>query len=102
GTGTSFAAPAVAGAAALLEGSGISNPLAVRAILIDSAQPGRAISGSAMGTQATWQPDWGWGELSLSDAYGQRGNFDASQVAGGDVRFYRANVTSAGDRATLT
>ncbi len=36
-TGTSMAAPHIAGAAALLESAGISNPLAVKALLINTA-----------------------------------------------------------------
>jgi len=99
-TGTSFASPQVAGAAALLYGAGLTDPLVVKAILIDSATLGRATPASPMGTQTTWQPDWGWGELNLSSAYDQRGNFAADAVAALGVRFYRATV-AAGDRATL-
>jgi hypothetical protein len=102
GSGTSYSAPQVAGAAALLEGSGISSPLAVRSLLINSARPGRATGASAMGTQTGWQPDWGYGELDLSSAFAQRGNFHTATVAPGEPRFYRATNTAAGDRATLT
>jgi hypothetical protein len=99
-TGTSFASPQVAGAAALLYGSGLTDPLIVKAILLDSTTLGRATPSSAMGTQVTWQPDWGWGELNLDSGYQQRTNFAADGVGARDVRFYRANV-NAGDRATL-
>lgn len=101
-TGTSFAAPQVAGGALLLEGAGISDPLAVRAILIDSARSGRATPASAMGTQTGWQADWGWGELDLTAAYGQRTNFYTAAITGNGVHFYAANTMAAGDRATLT
>jgi hypothetical protein len=99
-TGTSFASPQVAGAAALLYGAGLTDPLAVKAILIDSTTLGRATPSSAMGSQTTWQPDWGWGELDLASAYDQRANFAADAVPALGVRFYRATVV-AGDRATL-
>ena len=99
-TGTSFASPQVAGAAALLYGSGLTDPLIVKAILLDSTTLGRATAASEMGTQTSWQPDWGWGELNLDSAYQQRGNFAADGVSAEAVRFYRANV-DAGDRATL-
>jgi hypothetical protein len=99
-TGTSFASPQVAGAAALLYGAGLTDPLVVKAILLDSTTLGRATPASAMGTQATWQPDWGWGELNLDSAYNQRDNFAADSVGANGVRFYRATV-NAGDRATL-
>ncbi|MFL5909391.1 MAG: S8 family serine peptidase [Gaiellaceae bacterium] len=99
-SGTSFAAPQGAGAAALLLGSGITDPLAQKAILIESARPGRATPASAMGTQTTWQPDWGWGELDLSRALAERTSFATATVPSYGVRFYRAS-TAAGDRATL-
>ena len=54
-----------------------------------------------MGTQAGWQPDWGWGALDLEAALQERGNFDASDIRSNGTRFYRANILSAGDRATL-
>lgn len=100
-TGTSFAAPQVAGAAMLLAGSGITDPKSVKAILLDSALPGRASTSSAMGTQTGWEPDWGWGELDLNTALAQRLNFAADSVPGNGVRFYRATAEAAGDRATL-
>jgi hypothetical protein len=99
-SGTSFAAPQGAGAAALLLGSGVTDPLAEKAVLVDSARPGRATPSSAMGTQTTWQPDWGWGELDLGAALAQRTNFGTSNVPSYSARFYRATV-AAGDRATL-
>jgi uncharacterized repeat protein (TIGR01451 family) len=100
-TGTSFAAPLVSGGAALLVGAGVTDHLAVKSILINSARPGRATSGSAIGTQTTWNPDWGWGELNLQTALAQRSNFVTGSVPGGSARFYSATV-GAGDRATLT
>jgi Subtilase family len=101
-TGTSFASPQVAGAAQVLYSSGLTSPLAQKALLIDSATLGRATLASAMGTQTGWQQDWGWGELNLDAAYQQRANTNggAESVGAQDVRFYRATVVS-GDRATL-
>jgi hypothetical protein len=99
-TGTSFASPQVAGAAALLYGAGLTDPLIVKAVLLDSTTLGRVDAGSPMGTQISWQPDWGWGELNLDSAYQQRKNFVADAVGAQQVRFYRASV-NAGDRVTL-
>jgi hypothetical protein len=90
----------VAGAAALLYGGGITDPLVVKGILLDSTTLGRSSPSAAMGTQDSWQPDWGWGELNLDSAYQQRLNFAADGVGARGVRFYRATV-NAGDRATL-
>jgi len=99
-TGTSYAAPQAAAAASLLAGSGITDPLAQKAILLDSARSGRVTPSAPMGTQTTWQPDWGWGELDLADALNERTNFYTDTVPGGGVRFYAA-ATQPGDRATL-
>jgi hypothetical protein len=68
--------------------------------ITDSTTLGRSTPSAEMGTQATWQPDWGWGELNLDSAYRERLNFAADGVGPHDVRFYRATV-NPGDRATL-
>jgi hypothetical protein len=101
-TGTSLAAPQVAGGAILLAGSGVTDHLAQKAILIDSARLGRATPAAAMGTQATWQPDWGWGALDLQAALAQRTNYATGSVPPGSARFFKTTTQAAGDRATLT
>jgi hypothetical protein len=100
-TGTSFAAPAVAGGATLLAGAGIRNPKIVKALLINSARLGRATSDQAMGTQVGWNADWGWGELDLDAAYSQRLNFVAGDVPASGARFFRGTTQASSDRATL-
>lgn len=100
GPGTSWAAPLVSSGAALLWGTGITDPNAQKAILINSARDGRAPD-QPMGTQAGWQPDWGWGLLDLEKAFADRSNYVSSSIAGGSARFYRATVAAA-DKATLT
>lgn len=99
--GTSFASPQGAGGMALLAGSGISDPAAQKAILVNSARPGRATPSDPVGTQTAWAPDWGWGALDLDAALAQRTNFETGAVKGGSARFYKAAVQSTGDRATL-
>jgi hypothetical protein len=100
-TGTSYAAPQVAGGAILLAGAGIRDPKVVKAILINSARPGRATPADAMGTQTGWQPDWGWGELNLDAAYQERLNFARGHMKSNGVRFFKATTQQPGDRATL-
>jgi hypothetical protein len=99
--GTSYAAPQVGGGALLLAGAGIRDPKVVKAILIDSARPGRATPGDSMGTQTGWLPDWGWGELNLDAAYRERLNFARGEVPANGARFFRATAQAPGDRATL-
>ena len=99
--GTSWAAPQAAGAAALLAGSGISDPALQKAILINSSRLGRATPSDPMGTQSGWQPDWAWGALDLDRALTERTHGVASSVPGGSARFYRATGVSAADRATV-
>jgi hypothetical protein len=100
-TGTSYAAPQVGAGAILLAGAGIRDPKVVKAILIDSARPGRATPAAAMGTQVGWLPDWGWGEMNLDAAFHERLNFARDSVPRGGARFFRASTQLAGDRATL-
>ncbi|MEA2480630.1 MAG: serine protease AprX, partial [Thermoleophilaceae bacterium] len=99
--GTSFASPQAAGAAALLAGSGVTDPNAQKAVLINSARQGRATPAQAMGTQTGWQPDWGWGAIDLQAALAERTSFVDSEVPGGGARFFRASGVGAADRATL-
>lgn len=99
--GTSFANPQIAAGAALLAGSGVSDPVAQRALLFNSARRGRATPASAMGTQVGWQPDWGWGALDLDEALTEIANFQVGSVPAGGVRLYRAAVAGPGERATL-
>ncbi|MCD6726285.1 MAG: S8 family serine peptidase [Solirubrobacteraceae bacterium] len=106
-SGTSYSAPQVAGGAALLYGAGITDPLAIRALLLNSARQGRAIDPDApdgllpMGTQTGWQPDWGWGMLDLTQAWNERTHLRSATVAPGTPRFFAATTTASQDRATL-
>lgn len=101
GSGTSLAAPQGGAAAALLAGAGISEPIAQKAILIDSARQGRVTPASAMGTQTGWQPDWGWGALNLEQSLAELSHIYANDVPGGEAQFYRTTLVAPGDRATL-
>ena len=91
-SGTSMAAPHVAGAAALLISSGLSDPLAVKALLINTAEdkgdPG-------------WDPAYGWGYIDLNNALFHLEDVFVHTVAEApDVRFY-AGPALSGDAATL-
>jgi hypothetical protein len=102
-TGTSMAAPHVAGAMTLLEGAGIPDPMAQRAILINSARPWDGAATGLAGwapPQVGWRPEVGWGELDLTAALAARGNNMLGAVAAGEASYYAATVP-AGARATL-
>lgn len=106
GEGTSFAAPRGAAGAALLASSGITDPAAQRALLINSAfmVPSQhdAISG---GPARYWTPDAGWGALDLEQAFAQRANVRRGSITGSSdlnsSRFFRIDDAQAGDRVTL-
>ena len=102
-TGTSMAAPHVAGAMTLLEGAGIPDPMAQRAILINSARPWNGAADGLDGwapPQVGWRPEVGWGELDLTAALAQRGSYMLDEVAAGEAAYFAATVP-AGSRATL-
>ncbi len=89
-TGTSTSAPIVAGAAVLLRDAGVNNPLAVKALLINST-----------GLQPYgWQRDSGWGLVNASAAFDQRWNLATGAIAPRTSRFYRGSIAGP-IRATL-
>ncbi len=81
-SGTSMAAPHVTGAAALLFQAGLTQPLAVKALLINSAEG------------AGWRADWGWGALQLARAQQGVANVRTGRIAAGTAKFYRGRISS--------
>jgi hypothetical protein len=70
-SGTSMASPKVAGVAAVLHQAGITEPMAVRAHLINTSD------------SAGWQPDRGWGFVNMQNAFGARTILTSNVEAGG-------------------
>ncbi len=90
-TGTSFSSPAVAGVAALLIDTGVSDPRAVKAVLINSADLAAGSAG--------WDSRWGWGYVNADRAFNQRGDVTlVSMTAPGGstpVRFFERTATAS-------
>ncbi len=86
-SGTSMATPMVAGAAVLLRQAGITNPLAIKAVLLNSAD------GNG------WTPDYGWGYLNLAEAAAHAAHVRTS-ISSGSAVYYRGRM-NANSKATL-
>ncbi|MGB0872969.1 MAG: hypothetical protein ACPGYP_07515 [Solirubrobacterales bacterium] len=96
GEGTSFAAPSASAGALLLASTGVYQPTAQKAILINTATP---IQG-----QTYWTPRSGWGALNLDAAFHQRANYANGTITGSTdngVRFFRATGIAPDDRSTV-
>ncbi len=63
-SGTSFAAPAVAGVAALLIDAGVADPRAVKALLVNTAE--------SLGSEGGWDARAGWGYVNAARAFEER------------------------------
>ena len=91
-TGTSMAAPHVAGAAVLLLQAGVTDPRAIKALLINTAEDKGP---------AGWDSGYGWGYLDLAHTYIHRGDsIVGSLAAAGAYQLYQGPALP-GDRATL-
>lgn len=88
-TGTSMAAPHIAGAAALLRQAGLTDSLAIKALLLNTTD------------SLDWQSDWGWGYANLSRAWSQLGNVQVASIPNNSYKLYRATNSSL-FYATLT
>jgi hypothetical protein len=87
--GTSYAAPQVTAAAALLDSLGVTDPLAKKALLINSAN-----QFASSGTPVSWSQGSGWGVLAFDAAFRQKPNVTLQTVTLdpdlGDL-FFRVN-----------
>ncbi len=109
--GTSSAAPHVGASALLVQDAGIKNPMAVKALLINSADAwsdnGQAnpFSGTIMNhfpvMGSEWNRTYGWGYLNMQTAFEQRMNIIESQLsAENPVQEFHAQL-DIGEKLTL-
>jgi uncharacterized protein (TIGR03437 family) len=75
--GTSMAAPHIAGAAALLRSAGVQDPLALKALLLNTTD------------LLNWLDDQGWGYANLARTFGQRSNTIAATLPFNRVWLYK-------------
>src|SRR5438045_3958366 len=83
-----MATPHIAGAAALLTQLGVTDPMAIKAVLINSADG------------AGWAPDLGWGYANLTNAFQHHDNIKGT-LAADSLRYYRGTAGGA-FKASLT
>jgi hypothetical protein len=88
-TGTSAAAPLVAGAAVLLRDAGLTSALSVKALLLNSTDG-----------NGVWLRDWGWGGLNAAAAFEQRRNVLTGSLRPRSSMFFRGTIDGP-FRATL-
>lgn len=84
-TGTSMAAPHIAGAMALLRQAGVPGSMAIKALLLNSAVNSP--------DQPAWREDWGWGYASLERALAWRDGLVADRIGPGAARFWQGAVS---------
>ncbi len=104
--GTSAAAPHVGAAALLLQDAGIQNPMAIRALLINSAdawtdndKPDPADHFQVMGSE--WNRTYGWGYLNMQKAFDQRNDIIENQLTlDNPVQDFQTSL-EIGDKVTL-
>jgi subtilisin family serine protease len=79
-SGTSMAAPHITGAVALIEQAGVTEPLAVKAVLINTTD------------NIGWANDRGWGYVNLNAAK-QAGFYLAGSTGPGSFRLYKGSAS---------
>lgn len=90
-TGTSQAAPHVAGGILLAADAGVLDPRAQKALLINTATDRGGLG---------WDSDWGWGYLDLAHAYFHTSDVRGRSIGPGEYELYVGPFFD-GDRATL-
>ncbi|MFK7887815.1 MAG: S8 family serine peptidase [Gammaproteobacteria bacterium] len=111
-SGTSMAAPHVAAAGVLLNDGGVFDPMAQKAVLINTADAWTSNNTSTTSddgpvTGSLWDKSYGWGYLDMSESHFNRGDYFLDTVTPrndtnvpNDYKLYRG-VMFGGEKATL-
>ncbi|CAM2866316.1 subtilisin-like serine protease [Legionella steigerwaltii] len=103
--GTSSAAPHVGASALLLQDAGIKNPMAIKALLINSADTwtdaGTADSGHSKIMGSAWNRTYGWGYLNMEKAFRQRNNIIESELTAEKPIWEFQTTLKRGQKVTL-
>ncbi|KTD09248.1 subtilisin-like serine protease [Legionella gratiana] len=103
--GTSSAAPHVGASALLVQDAGIQNPMAIKALLINSADTwtdaGTEDSRHSKIMGSAWNRTYGWGYLNMEKAFKQRKNIvEGELTVKNPIWEYRTTLTR-GQKVTL-
>ncbi|MGL5741785.1 MAG: S8 family serine peptidase [Legionella sp.] len=103
--GTSSAAPHVGASVLLLQDAGIQNPLAIKELLINSADTwtdaGTEDSGHTQVMGSSWNRTYGWGYLNMDKAFKQRNNIIESELTAENPVWEYPTQLKRGQKVTL-
>ncbi|WP_454785210.1 S8 family serine peptidase [Legionella sp. WA2024007413] len=103
--GTSSAAPHVGAAALLLQDAGIQNPMAIKALLINSADTwtdaGTMDTGHTKIMGSAWNRTYGWGYLNMEKAFQQRNDIVERELTVEQPTWEYQTTLKRGQKVTL-
>lgn len=103
--GTSSAAPHVGASALLLQDAGIQNPMAIKALLINSADTwtdaGTTNSKHSKIMGSAWNRTYGWGYLNMERAFKQRNNIVEGELTVENPVWEYRTLLKRGQKVTL-
>ena len=103
--GTSAAAPHVGAAALLMQDAGIKNPMAIRALLINSADTWTDFDTENVGHTeiegSAWNRTYGWGYINMEKAFEQKDLIIEAKLSAEDPVWEYETTIKKGEKVTL-
>lgn len=103
--GTSAAAPHVGAAALLMQDAGIKNPMAIRALLINSADTWTDFDTENVGHTeiegSAWNRTYGWGYINMEKAFEQKDLIIEAKLSAEDPIWEYETTIKKGEKVTL-